>query len=85
MDLKNLLTAPIPPQQTSTLNEVLQKAAAEWTTQDLESIVEGLREQRKLWSVEQAHGSRKLVRSSAIPVKKGKFASLQAGLKKVQL
>jgi hypothetical protein len=86
MDLNSLLKGPLPQEQTTTLNEVLEKAATSWTTQDLESIVEGLRQQRQLWSAEQAKGSRKLVRSSAVPVKKkGKFASLQVGLKKVQL
>lgn len=53
---------------TTTLNELIQKAAAEWTEDDLLKIVFGFRDQRDRWTAEQAAGSRKIVRSSAIQV-----------------
>lgn len=54
----------------TTLNELIEKSAAEWTPDDLSAIVQGLREQRDRWNDEQSAGSRKLVRSSAIATTK---------------
>lgn len=53
---------------TTTLNELIQKAAAEWTEDDLLKIVSGFRDQRDRWTAEQEAGSRKIVRSSSIQV-----------------
>jgi hypothetical protein len=54
---------------TDTLNDILAAKASEWTTQDLETIVEGLRSQRERWNAEQAIGSKRLVKSSNIQTK----------------
>lgn len=54
----------------TTLNELIEKSAAEWTPDDLSAIVQGLREQRDRWNDEQSAGSRKLVRSSTIATTK---------------
>lgn len=54
----------------TTLNELIEKSAAEWTPDDLAAIVQGLRSQRDRWNDEQAAGSRKLVRSSSITTTK---------------
>jgi len=53
---------------TTTLNELTQKAAAEWTEDDLLKIIAGFRDQRNRWTSEQEAGSRKIVRSSSIQV-----------------
>ncbi len=50
----------------ATLNDLTQRAAATWTPSDLGAIVQGFREQRERWNIEQAAGSRKLVRSSQV-------------------
>jgi hypothetical protein len=68
-----------------TLNETLSRQAAEWTTQDLEAIVAGMRSIREQWNTAQAVGSRKLVRSSSITKKPVKFAGLTANLSKVKV
>lgn len=51
---------------TETLNITIARAAEEWTTQDLEAIVAGLRSQRERWNIEQQKGSRKLVQSKSV-------------------
>lgn len=85
MDITSLLSSPVPPPSPETLNEVLSRSAAEWSEADLEAIVSGLREQRTRWTAEQSVGSRKLVRSSSITVKKTPFSGLRTGLKKVEV
>ena len=56
------------PEYTETLNDLMAKKASEWTPEILAQIVEGLRTQRERWNAEQALGSRKLVKSSKVPV-----------------
>jgi hypothetical protein len=92
MSYTDLLKGNIPAEsldRVETLNETLSRAAADWTMQDLETIVAGLRTQREKWNEAQAAGSRKLVRSSNVAgntiVKKGKFSGLAAGLSKVKV
>jgi len=69
------------PDYTQTLNEIIAKKAAEWTTQDLEQIVAGLREQSEKWNAEQAAGSRKLVKSSKIPTASQSLKQAIKGIK----
>lgn len=54
---------------TETLDQTLAIKAEEWTQADLTTIIEGLRTQRERWNVEQAKGSRKVVKTKAIPTK----------------
>ena len=54
---------------SETLDQTIALKAEEWTTEDLETIVAGLRAQREKWNLEQTKGSRKLVKSSNIKKK----------------
>ena len=67
---------------TTTLNELLSSAAAEWAPEHRFSLVEALRNQRERWNKEQATGSRKRVTSKQIKAKKkGKIDLALDGLK----
>jgi len=72
---------------SETLDETLKRKAEEWTPDDIEAIIAGLRDQRERWNLEQQKGSRKRVTAKNIPgaAKKGKFAGFAAGLKGVKV
>jgi len=70
------------PEYTQTLNDLLERRAAEWTKDDLMSIVKGLREQSERWNAEQMAGSRKLTKTKQIQVPRG---SLKRAIKNLKL
>ena len=75
---------------SETLDETLKRKAEEWSPDDINAIIEGLRNQRERWNLEQQRGSRKRITAKSIdgassPAKKGKFAGFAAGLKGVKL
>lgn len=88
------MTAKHPTSEVETLNETISRAAKDWTEQDLNAIVAGLRLQRERWNIAQATGSKKRIQSKSInapdkppKVKKprSKAAMLAAGLKRIRL
>lgn len=76
------MTDPTEPAYVETLNDLISKAAAEWTTTDRHALIAALREQRERWNAEQQAGSRKRVTSKQTEVtRKGARALSLAGLK----
>jgi hypothetical protein len=83
--MKDLLSAPTSEAKSAggsvfsseTLNATISRAAEEWTTQDLLTIVEGLREQRARWNTEQLAGSRKRVTSKQIKPQDEKIQAIK--------
>jgi hypothetical protein len=55
---------------SETLDELLRRAAADWTQNDLLAIVFSLRKQREEWNTLQAQGSKKRAPASSISVDK---------------
>jgi hypothetical protein len=70
---------------TKTLNDLLLIRASEWSQQDLETIVEALREQRARWSQEQSAGSRARVTAKQIEIGKPIKKSLAQAIKGLKL
>lgn len=75
---------------SETLDETLKRKAEEWSPADIEAIIEGLRNMRDHWNLEQQKGSRKRITTKSIEgakgaAKKGKFAGFASGLKGVKL
>ena len=66
---------------TETLDQTIAIKAEEWTTDDIEVIVAGLRAQRERWNIEQSKGSRKLVKSNSVTKKISAKASKLKGVK----
>ena len=66
---------------TETLDQTIAIKAEEWTTDDIEVIVAGLRAQRERWNIEQSKGSRKLVKSNSVTKKISAKASKLKGIK----
>ena len=69
------------PDYTQTLNDLF--TLHEPNDQEMAAIVQGLREQRERWNIEQRKGSRKLVKSSGIAAQTPKLGLTKAikGLK----
>lgn len=86
MNPKDLLTIPVtsitsPAGEvfaSESLNETIHRAATEWTHAELEIIVQGLREQRSRWNIEQAAGTRKRVTSKQIKPAAEKLDAIRA-------
>lgn len=69
------------PEYTTTLNELLSSAAAEWSVGHRLALITALRDQRERWNQEQSTGSRKRVTAKQVKVKKkGKVALALEGL-----
>ena len=64
-----------------TLNELLAKSAKDWTEPEILSLIEGLREQRARWNIEQSQGTRKRVPSTKIETPTPKHDLAFEGLK----
>lgn len=58
------------PEYVTTLSELLARKAAEWSTDDIRSLIAGFREQSERWNIEQSAGSKKRVTSKQVPVEK---------------
>jgi hypothetical protein len=70
------------PAYVETLNDLISKAAADWTTTDRHALVAALREQRERWNVEQRTGSNKRVTAKKTEVvRKGARSLSLEGLK----
>jgi hypothetical protein len=70
------------PAYVETLNDLISKAAADWSTTDRHALVAALREQRERWNVEQRAGSNKRVTAKKTEViRKGVKALSLSGLK----
>lgn len=80
---------PPPTNNFATLDETIATAAETWSRKDRLQIIEGLRAQRDQWNTLQKQGSRKMAKSSAIPVakpaRKPKTMGLAAHLKGIKL
>lgn len=64
-----------------TLNELLSKAAQEWTDDEVLQLIEALREQRQRWNQEQAAGTKKRVPAAKMELKSAKRDLAFEGLK----
>ena len=68
------------PEFTETLNNMLSRAASEWSREDRHAMIEGFRAQREQWNELQAAGSRKRVTAKQITVSKKKIDLALEGL-----
>ena len=70
---------------TQTLNDLLLMRASEWSPQDLEAIVEGLRAQRERWNQEQSIGSRTRVTAKQVSTNRPLTGTLTQAIKGIKL
>jgi len=70
---------------TQTLNDLLLIRASEWSQEDLEAIVEGLRAQRERWTQEQSAGSRARVTARQVSTNRPLQGKLEQALKGIKL
>lgn len=71
---------------STTLDDLMARKAEELSHDEMEMIVQALRDQRDRWQLNQAQGSRTIVKARAIPVKKpGTKTAIPLKLKKITL
>lgn len=76
------MTEPTEPAYVETLNDLISRAAADWSVTDRHALIAALREQRERWNAEQRAGSGKRVTSKKTEVvRKGVRGLSLEGLK----
>jgi hypothetical protein len=71
---------------STTLDDLMARKAEELSHDEMKMIVAALREQRSRWELNQAQGSRAIVKAKAIPVRKpGVKAAIPLKLTKITL